>query len=137
MGIVVSAGVLLDTNHLAHAVSPASPVRQRILELRLRGVRVGTCIPVLCEVEVGIGQVADPDGYRRRLGLLLKHVHVWPLDQVTARRYGELCRDLKARGRALSQVDIMIAALALQMNLTLASTDRDFLWLPALPTENW
>src|SRR5688500_18001071 len=113
MGAPVSGGIRLDTNHLASAVLPASAVRQRVLELRLRVMRVVTCIPVLCELEVGVTQVADAQAYRRRLRFLLKHVRVWPLDLETARRYGDLYRDLKSRGRVLSQVDMMIAALAL------------------------
>jgi tRNA(fMet)-specific endonuclease VapC len=54
-----------------------------------------------------------------------------------ARIYGELYLTLKRKGRILSQVDLMLAALAKQMNLTLLTTDRDFEALPELPTENW
>jgi tRNA(fMet)-specific endonuclease VapC len=37
----------------------------------------------------------------------------------------------------LSQVDIMVAALALSMDLTLLTTDLDFEALPDLRVENW
>jgi predicted nucleic acid-binding protein len=36
-----------------------------------------------------------------------------------------------------NQVDMMQAALARQMRLTLLTADRDFNALPELPTENW
>jgi len=44
---------------------------------------------------------------------------------------------LKRRGRALSQVDIMLAALARQMKLTLVTSDQDFDALPDIATANW
>ena len=39
--------------------------------------------------------------------------------------------------KVLSQVDMMSAALARQMKLTILTTDRDFEALPWLRTEDW
>ncbi len=112
-------------------------VQRKIAELRAGGVKVGICVPVLCEIEAGIQQVNQPDAYRVSLQRLLQQVRIWPLDQSTARSYGEIHRDLKQRGRVLSQVDMILAALARQMKLTLVTSDHDFAALPDVPTENW
>ena len=130
-------GYLLDTNHVGHAVTPGSVVRQRITELRTGGAKVGTCVPVLCEIEAGIQQVNQPDAYRLNLEYLLRQVRIWPIDPLTARLYGVIHHDLRRRGRALSQVDMMLAALARQMNLTLVTSDQDFVALPDIPAQNW
>lgn len=130
-------GYLLDTNHLGQAIRRDSPVRQRLEQGRLAGTRFATCIPVLCELEVGIQQVRRPDEYRRNLRVLLKHVRVWPMDLETARIYGEINQRLRQIGRALSQVDQMVAALARQMSVKILTTDRDFEALPEVKTENW
>ena len=45
--------------------------------------------------------------------------------------------ELRRRGRALSQVDILLAALARQINATLLTSDGDFDALPDLNVENW
>ena len=133
----MTRGYLLDTNHLGHAVRPGSVVRRRLGELRGIGSRVGTCVPVLCELEVGIEQVREPDVYRRNLERVLRQVRVWPLDLATCRIYGEIYNDLRRRGRVLSQVDVMLAALTRQMQLTLVTADQDFAALPDVKTENW
>ncbi len=133
----MTVGYLLDTNHVGHAVTPGSVVRQRLAELRARGLKVGTCVCVLCEIEAGIQQVRQPDVYRLSLDRLLQQVRIWPIDRLTARLYGAIHHDLKRRGRVLSQVDMMLAALARQMQLTLVTSDRDFAALPDVPTENW
>ena len=133
----MTAGYLLDTNPLSRAVTPKSSVRQRIAELRQRGVKVGTCVPVLCEIEAGIQQVSRPDLYRVNLERLLRQISVWPIDPSTARTYGAIHHDLKGRGRVLSQVDMMLAALARQMTLTVATSDQDFAALSDIATENW
>ena len=117
--------------------APSSIVRERIAQLRSTGTKVGTCVPVLCEIEVGIQQVNRADLYRLNLDRLLRQVRVWPIDNSTAILYGIIHYDLKRRGRVLSQVDMMLAALARQMKVTLVTTDQDFASLPDVPTENW
>ena len=101
------------------------------------GHRLGTCFPVLCELETGIQQTIDPASYQRRLNDLLGHVRLWPIDHRVARMYGQVYLELERRGRALSQVDMMLAALARLMNLTLLTSDRDFEAMPDIRTENW
>jgi len=128
---------LLDCNHLSAAVRKVSTVRERIHKRRRAGDRFISCHPVLCELEAGIEQLAKPADTRRRLTILLRHVRLWPVDAETARRYGEVFNELRRLGRALSQVDMMIAALARQHKLTVLTTDRDFEALADVGTKNW
>jgi len=125
---------LLDTNHVGMAVDGASVVGRRIFEARLAGVRLGTCLPVLCEIEAGMRQVRHKVKYRRDLNHLLRQLRLWAVDLKTARIYGDVYMDLRRRGRVLSQVDMMVAALARQMKLTVLTTDRDFEALPETRT---
>jgi tRNA(fMet)-specific endonuclease VapC len=68
---------------------------------------------------------------------LLARVRLWPLEREVAPEYGDVFRELRSHGRVLSQVDMMLAALARRMDLTLVTTDHDFDALPDLRTENW
>lgn len=131
------ADYLLDCNHLSAALRKVLKVRDRIHRARRAGHRFISCYPVLCELEVGIQQTAKPDEYRRRLSQLLRHLRMWPLDAETTRLYGAVYIELRRQGRALSQVDLMLAALARQHKLIVLSTDRDFEALPDLTIENW
>ena len=128
---------LLDTNHVGLAVDRASVVGQWIFEARLAGIRLGTCLPVLCEIEAGMRQVRHKAKYRRDLNHLLLQLRLWPVDLKTTRIYGDLYTELRRRGRALSQVDIIVAALARQMKLTVLTTDLDFQGLPDIRTADW
>jgi tRNA(fMet)-specific endonuclease VapC len=130
-------GFLLDTNHVSEAVRPVSRVRERIDQARRTGVRVGTCVPVLCELEAALITSVRRSSFHRTLDHLLTRNRIWPIDRPVARIYGELYQDLRARGQALSQVDIMLAGLARVMDLTLVTTDLDFGALPVLRVENW
>jgi tRNA(fMet)-specific endonuclease VapC len=114
-----------------------SRVRDRIGQLRFTAIRVGTCLPVLCELEAALPSSNRGQVYRRALQRLLGRVRLWPLELETARFYGEIFRELRNRGRVLSQVDMMLAALARHKDLTLATSDRDFEALPDVRTENW
>jgi len=128
---------LLDTNHVGMAVDRASVVGQRIFEARLAGMRLGTCLPALCEIEAGMRQVRHKAKYRRDLNHLLRQLRLWPVDLKTARIYGDVYMELRRSGRVLSQVDIMVAALARQMKLTILTTDSDFEALPDIRTADW
>jgi predicted nucleic acid-binding protein len=131
------ARYLLDTNHLSPALDAASRIRERLLQTHRAGYRLGTCIPVLCELETGIQQTSDPDSARRTLRHLFRHLRLWPIEQSLARVYGEVYLELRRKGRVLSQVDMILAALSRIMNLTLLTSDRDFAALPDSRTENW
>jgi len=128
---------LLDTNHVGLAVDKTSVVGRRIFEARLAGIRLGTCLPVLCEIEAGIRQVQRKAKYRRDLNHLLLQLRLWPMDLKTTEIYGDVYMELRRKGKALSQVDIMIAAMARQRKLTILSTDTDFDALPDIRKEDW
>jgi len=127
-------GFLLDTNHLSAALNPGSPVHRRLRQARSLGQKCGVCVPVLCELEVAIEQSARREQNHQALTLLLAYLRIWPMEANLAPTYAALFLDLRRRGRALSQIDIMLAALASE---TLLTTDRDFEALPAVRTENW
>jgi tRNA(fMet)-specific endonuclease VapC len=128
---------LLDCNHLPASLRKVSAVRERIHQARRVGHRFVSCHPVLCELEVGIQQTAKPDENRRRLSHLLRHVRLWPFNAETTRHYGAVYIELRRQGRALSQVDMMLAALARQHKLIILTTDRDFEAISDLAVENW
>src|SRR5207248_9586289 len=98
---------------------------------------IGTCVPVLCELEAGFQLVGRREAYRRALHRLLTRVRLGPIERGVARLYGEVFQELRSRGRVLSQVDMMLVALVRLMDLTLLTTDRDFEAVPDVRTENW
>jgi tRNA(fMet)-specific endonuclease VapC len=131
------ARYLLDTNHLSALLDDRSGLRERLHQSLKSGHRFGTCVPVLCELETGIYQTRRRDDNRRILAALLRQVRTWPLNPVIAPFYAQIYHDLRSRGRVLSQVDIVFAALARSMNTTLLTSDRDFESVPDLRVENW
>ena len=128
---------LLDTNHIGEAIGRVSVVRDRIQQLHRQGDVFGTCVPVLCELLVGVVQCKDAAKTRRRLDHLLEVVRIWPIDLPIAERYAEAYHELRKAGRVLSQIDIILAAMSRHLNATLLTTDQDFEALPDIPTENW
>jgi predicted nucleic acid-binding protein len=91
----------------------------------------------VAELEAGIQQTLKN---RKKIGggwTSYYHVRLWPLDANTARQFGTVYMELRRLGRVLSQVDMMLAALARQHKLTVLITDRDFEALTDLQAENW
>lgn len=130
-------GYLLDTNHLGAALDGDSRVYERILSARRDGYRVGTCAGVLCELAVGIEQTTRREANWTALRFLLGQIRIWPIDLPTVRIYGEIYNELRAKGRVLSQVDMMIAAIARRMKLMVLTTDRDFEAISDVKVEDW
>jgi tRNA(fMet)-specific endonuclease VapC len=128
---------LLDTNHLGEAIGRVSIVRDRLQQLYRQGVVFGTCGPVLCELLVGVVKRKDASATRRRLERLLQVVRIWPIELAIADHYASVYHELQQAGRALSQVDILLAAIARHLNATLLTTDQDFQALPDIPVEDW
>ena len=49
----------------------------------------------------------------------------------------KLWSDARRRGRQLSDVDVLLAAMTLRLNGLLITDDGDFAYLPLVKTENW
>jgi tRNA(fMet)-specific endonuclease VapC len=128
---------LLDTNHMSMAMSRVSHLRDRLQQAHRKGIILGTCVPVLCEIEAGIHQAPDPPSRRRALNRLLEFIRIGPIDPPVAEFYGEVFNDMKRQGKTLSQVDLLIAGLSKQMKAVLLTSDKDFDALPGLQIENW
>jgi predicted nucleic acid-binding protein len=131
------AGYLLDTNHLSDAIRKTSMLRDRLRAAHRQGFGLATCWPVLCGLEAGICQTARAESYRRTLRTLLQEIRIWAVDWPTVRQYGEVFKKTKKKGRSLSHVDMVLAALAIQFKVTLLTTDKDFEATQEVKTENW
>ena len=137
MGAARMTWFLLDTNHLSEAIQSVSQVRDRLQQSCLSGHVFGVCVPVLCELETGIQWTAAPDDYRKRLKHLSRRLRIWPLEPALAPTFGQISVYLRRAERVLSKIDIILAALCRQMDLTLLTTDGDFEALHDIRTENW
>jgi predicted nucleic acid-binding protein len=81
------ARYLFDTNHLSAAIDDEASVRERIFQLRQAGHRLGTCVPVLCELETGLQQTRRREHNRCILRTLLRQIRIWPLEPPMALVY--------------------------------------------------
>jgi tRNA(fMet)-specific endonuclease VapC len=130
-------GFLLDTNHLGAAIRRHSKLRVRLISAHHAGVRVGTIVPVLCEVDAGLAQVVNSERCYGAMKRLLTFVRIWNLEPKLATIFGDIYFDLRKRGRSMSHVDLLLSAVARQTGHIILTTDRDFEALPDLRTENW
>lgn len=129
---------LLDTNQLSAAVfSPNSAVRDAIATRIKSGHRVGTSVLALCELQPAIVSRPRAAHYLHILHHLMGRIRVWPVESAIAVRYGDLFLDLRQSGRALSFVDVMLAATCLDHGYVLVTSDRDFDAVASLHTEDW
>jgi toxin FitB len=75
------------------------------------------------EIEKGIAKIADPirkTNYENFLQRLIYRfdARILPVDVRTVRRWGMLCGELELQGRVLPLIDSLIAATALEHDLT-------------------
>ncbi len=99
---------------------------------------VGISAITLSELELGVSQSTDPERNRRALTKFLSSLPVLPYDATAARHYGAVRADLEARGLPIGSLDMLIAAHALSLGLTVVtSNEREFRRVPGLLVENW
>lgn len=93
----------------------------------------------LAEIEYGIERRGSPTKLRNALSQVMLHMDVLPWDAAAATCYGELCNSLETQGINLSDFDMMIAAHAVALKITLVSRDKAFAHIPKqrLKLEVW
>ena len=126
---------MLDTDTVSYALRGAGRVAERILELHPATL----CISSLTLAELRFG--ADQRRSRRLHGLIRDFIAplvVAPFDAAAADRFGQLGALLMRQGTPIGQIDTLIAAHALALDVCLVTNNaRHFGRIRGLKTENW
>ena len=113
---------------------PAGRIANRITQTEQR---VCTSIIVIAELKYGIAK----EGSRRfaiQLAAILGGIDVLPFETPADAAYAELRVRLERAGRPIGANDLLIAAHALALDLTLVTAnEREFYRVPDLRIENW
>lgn len=127
---------LLDTNILSDLLrNPGGLVARR---LAVAGeATVSTSIVVACELRYGAANKGSPK-LAERVESLLESLEVLPVDQEADRHHAEIRLHLERAGKPIGPNDLLIAAHALALDLTLVSDNvEEFARIPRLALDNW
>jgi len=127
---------LLDTNILSNLIrDPAGSIARRIAE---KGEEtVCTSIVVACELRFG-AEKKQSASLQARVEELLTVLDVLALDVDTDVHYAEIRAQLEVAGTPIGPNDLLIAAHARSLDLTLVTANiREFSRVPGLSVENW
>jgi tRNA(fMet)-specific endonuclease VapC len=129
---------LLDTNAIIYAQYVGGRVRERLDEASKMG-RVVTSVLVIAELFYGAAKSSRPEANRRKVEEVIRALEVVPITIGSAARFGVLKQDLGSRGRVKADVDLHIAATAIEEGATLITNDGALLAgdIEGLVTENW
>lgn len=145
---------LLDTNHCSRAILKDAQVLNKLREIE--NDIVATCVITQGEL---IDMAERSQRNKSNLALVnkfLKGIQIYPIDEETAIKYGEIKASIfkqfapkeKSKRRKTKMInlgfgenDLWIAAIALQHNLIVVSSDSDFQRIKevdaALTVESW
>lgn len=128
---------MLDTNICLYIVrEKPSAMRARFAQFR-PGQLVMSAI-TYGELSYGAARSADRSRALAQLDSLVQAIPVEPLGPDVSRGYGSIRAALEKQGRVIGNNDLWIAAHALALDLTLATTnEREFRRVPGLSVENW
>ncbi len=127
---------LLDTNILSQLVRrPEGDVAKRIAGLEPGSF--ATSVIVAAELRYG----TERRGSQRltdRVEAILAAIDVLPLEEAAARHYGQIRNRLERAGRPIGLNDLLIAAHAKTLGVTLVTNNsREFLRVSDLTVESW
>lgn len=128
---------MLDTNIVAFAKNN----RPEIVLERMRCFDPGDlCVSVitLAELEYGAFNSSNPERNQLALTLFLANIDVVPFDGSAAVEYGRMRADLRRKGTPIGANDLMIAAHAKSLGMTLVTNNtREFSRVEGLAIEDW
>ena len=128
---------MLDTSICVDLIRQRSePILRKLKRRRPEDLCVSAV--TLNELEYGVAKSSDPDKNRLALAEFMTPITVVPYDERVAGDYGRVRAELERAGTPIGSLDMMIAAHALALGLTLVtSNEKEFQRLPGLKIENW
>jgi len=127
---------LLDTNTVSYSIT-GEPRRVRS---RLRALPIDSiALSAFTQAEMLYGLARKPQAIELRADVekFLREFEILPWNSRVAVSYGDLRACQERKGCPLSHEDLMIAAHALALGLTLVTDDQVFSFVDGLKTEDW
>ncbi len=128
---------MLDTNMIAYAKNRRPAV---VLEHLLQHDPSEICISsiTIAELEYGVYNSSKPEQNRTALMMFLSGITVIPFDTDASFEYGKIRYGLKTKGTLIGGNDLLIAAHAKSLDLTLVTHNtREFSRVEGLLIEDW
>ena len=139
-------GFLLDTNHAIYLINGLDKPSERrslpeknVIE-KIRGVHdpIFICEASFGELYFGAACSARFSYNVKQIKLLQEAIPAISVDSGSWKLFGETKAELRKRGKTLSDIDLLIACVALKFDLVLVSNDKGFAELPAaFRVDNW
>jgi tRNA(fMet)-specific endonuclease VapC len=128
---------LLDTNICIYLIKQKPPkVLERFSNLALSDIGISSI--TVAELEYGVYKSQQQEKNCSALMQFLIPLEIVEFDQAAATVYGEIRSDLESRGLVIGAMDMLIAAHALSLSVTLVSNNvREFSRIDNLSLENW
>lgn len=129
--------VMLDTNICIYIIKrrPQS-VLGRFTSFAVRDIGISTI--TLAELQYGAAKSQQPKQNREALEQFISPLEVAAFDREATAAYGKIRAALEKRGLPIGSMDMLIAAHALSLGVTLVTNnEREFRRVPGLPVENW
>lgn len=127
---------MLDTNIASYIIRGSGLA----LATRLVSVPITQlCVSSITQGELlyGLARRSGASNLQIAVREFLMRIDVLPWDSAAATRYGVLRAALEASGTPLGNLDTLIAAHALAINVVLVTNDQAFERVPSLVVENW
>lgn len=128
---------MLDTNMIAYARNrrPAC-VLERLIKHEPSEISISSI--TMAELEYGVFNSSKPQQNRTALLMFLSEISILPFDADASLAYGAIRHYLKTKGILIGGNDLLIAAHARALGLTLVTHNtKEFSRVPDLLLEDW
>ncbi len=127
---------LLDTNTASYIIKGTIPsVQRRLVKVPMPQLAIST----VSEAELRYEVARRPDA--TDLGAIVREfllrLTILPWDSQAAHEYGQLRATLEREGQPMGNLDMMIGAQAIALDLILVTNDQAFSRIKKLKVEDW
>ena len=127
---------MLDTNIASYIIKGNRPaVDRRLVKVPMAQLAISTVTEG--ELRFGIALLPQATRLRSMVDDLFLRVAILPWDSSAAQAYGELRAYLQREGQPMGNLDVMIAAHALALEVILVTNDMAFSRIKRLKVEDW
>ncbi|MBI4382823.1 MAG: type II toxin-antitoxin system VapC family toxin [Nitrospinae bacterium] len=126
---------LLDTNTCVYLLNGDPSMEKKLAEVGVYSLALSNS--VLAELYFGAYKSQKAAANIKRIELFKKNLVVLPDSEESARIFGKIKAELRSKGKAVDDFDILIASIALANDCTLIANDTDFGKIKGLRVENW